>query len=73
MSPTRSATVFSSRSGSFALMTSCVNSLLLCSTVPSGAITALIPLVAAATTARPCSTARSRYMASCCSGWPVRP
>ena len=37
----------------------------------SGAMTALMPLVAATSTARPCSTARSRDMASCCSGCPV--
>jgi hypothetical protein len=34
-------------------------------TDPSGATTALIPLVAATTTVRPCSTARSRLIASC--------
>jgi hypothetical protein len=34
-------------------------------TVPSGAITALTPLVAATSTVRPCSTARTREIACC--------
>ena len=36
-------------------------------TEPSGATIAEMPLVAATTTVRPCSTARSRLIASCCS------
>ena len=40
---------------------------------PSGRISALIPLVAAISVDRPCSTARSREIASCCSVCPVCP
>ncbi len=36
-----------------------------CSTAPSGATTALTPLVAAMRTGTRCSTARTRDMASC--------
>jgi hypothetical protein len=37
---------------------------------PSGVMTALMPLVAATRTVRPCSTARRRPMASC---WALSP
>jgi hypothetical protein len=37
-----------------------------CSTAPLGAMTALTPTVEICTVARPCSTARSRLIASCC-------
>jgi hypothetical protein len=42
-----------------------VNVLVVAVTVPSGAIVALTPLVVTTSTARSCSTARTRDIASC--------
>jgi hypothetical protein len=63
--PSRVASVVVVRSGTRATSASGVNSLVCCSTVPFGAITALTPLVAATSTVLPCSTARTREIASC--------
>src|SRR5690606_20301126 len=63
--PTMLATVVVSRSGSVPTRISEVNSSESRTTLPSGRTMALTPLVAATTAARPCSTARSRDIASC--------
>src|SRR5262245_6158333 len=72
-SPTRSASVYPPRSGAGATIRSRVNSFERSTIEPSGLISALIPLVAAMSIDRPCSTARSREIASCCSVCPVCP
>src|SRR4051794_13517156 len=63
--PSRVARVEPLRSATRCTMTSREKTFVLSTTRPSGAITALTPLVAATRTVRPCSTARSRPIASC--------
>src|SRR5690606_37852697 len=63
--PSRLASVTSARKGTCATRASGTNNGVLCCTRPSGSTIALTPLVAATITARPCSTARSRDIASC--------
>src|SRR5690606_19317467 len=63
--PSRLASVTSARSGTCATRAAGSNSGVLCCTRPSGSTIALTPLVAATTTVRPCSTARTRDIASC--------
>jgi hypothetical protein len=50
-----------------------VNNAVLSVTVPSGATNPLTPTVEACTTDRPCSMARIREMANCCSDSAVYP
>src|SRR4029453_9398417 len=65
--PSRRARVVASRCAISSTRTAGSNSREERRTDPSGATTAEIPLVAAMTTLRPCSTARSRLSANCCS------
>ena len=71
--PIRVASVVAERVGIAADRTSRVKTGADWVSTPSGAITALMPLVAATSTARPCSTARSWPMASCWTVSPLRP
>src|SRR5690606_11155194 len=66
-SPRRSLTVISVRSGTEAAKWSAVNSSVELSSTPFGAMTPLTPTVEIWMVARPCSTARKRDIASCCS------
>ena len=59
------ASVVPERSVTRATIAAGVNKVVSCSTLPSGPITALTPLVAATSTVRPCSTARTREIACC--------
>ncbi len=61
----RVAGVCEERSGTFSTRTSGVNIFVWATTSPSGRMTALTPLVTGTTTARLCSTARTRDIASC--------
>ena len=72
-SPRRSANVRLVRSGSSANRVSAVNRAVHCWTTPSGPMTADTPTVETCTVARPCSTARSRDIASCWVDSAVRP
>lgn len=59
------AGVSEERSGTSATRASGVNIRVFWTTLPSGMITALTPLVTGTTTDRPCSTARTRDIANC--------
>ncbi len=63
--PNLVANVMSVRNGTESTIRSSVNMPVDWTTLPSGRTTALTPLIAATTTARPCSMARSRAIASC--------
>lgn len=63
--PVLSASVSCDRKGSAPDSSADVNSVLDWCALPSGVIRALTPTVDTCTTDRPCSTARSREMASC--------
>src|SRR5699024_4442074 len=65
-SPSLSAIVIVVRNGMSAAKYSWVNKSVSCRTVPSAAITPETPTVEICTVVRPCSTARSRDIASCC-------
>lgn len=63
--PSRVAGVCEERSGTLASSAAGVNIAVFCTTLPSGMITALTPLVTGTVTVLLCSTARTRDIASC--------